>query len=198
MADKENDGPPPLEDPNSHDYICVVCQNNVHALCQECQETAEVRANSTRNDSGGEDDKLSETSNSAYDGETIRDDSDRDTKNPSIPLDIDDESRSYVGHVIDHEDPESPVTTRSNSPETMSASGTDDSAYYADTIIDSPTSTDTTVDVNDIDFGPENNLNYNRDEPQIIHNFDESCLLYPPCCCSRHIPNPSEDSDDEI
>ena len=117
---------------------------------------------------------------------------------PSIPLDIDDESRSYVGHVIDHEDPESPVTTRSNSPEPMSASGTDDSAYYADTIIDSPTSTDTTVDVNDIDFGAENNLNYNHDEPHIIHNFDESCLLYPPSCCCRHIPNPSEDSDDEI
>ena len=196
MADKGNDGPPPLEDPNSPDYICVVCQNNVDALCQECQETAELRANSTRNDSGGEDDKLSETSNSAYDGETIRDDSDRDTKNPSIPLDIDDESRSYVGHMILHEDPESPVTTRSNSPKAMSASGTSDSAYSADTIIDSPTSTDTTVDVNDIDLGAENNLNYNCDEPHIIQNFDESCLLYPPCCC--HIPNPSEDSDDEI
>ena len=145
MADKENDGPPPLEDPNSPDYVCVVCQNNVDALCQECQAIAELRANSTRNDSGGE---------------------------------------------------ESPVTTRSNSPKAMSASGTNDSAYSADTIIDSPTSTDTTVDMNDIDFGAENNLNYNRDEPHIIHNFDESCLLYPPCCC--HIPNPSEDSDDEI
>ena len=192
MADKENDGPPPLEDPNSPDYICVICQNNVDALCHECQETAELRANYTRNDSGGQDDKVSETSNSAYDGETIRDDSDdsdRDNGNPSIPLDIDDESRSYVGHVTDHQDPESPVTTRSNSPEPMSASGTDDSDYYADTIIDSPRSTDTTVDVNDIDFGPEN-------EPHIIHNFDETCLLYPPCCCSRHFPNPSEDSDE--
>ena len=156
MADKEKDGPPPLE----------------------CQETAELRANSTINYSVGEADKVLETSNS-----------DRDTKNPSIPLDIDDESRSYVGHVTDHQDPESPVTTRSNSPEPMSASGTDDSDYYADTIIDSPRSTDTTVDVNDIDFGPEN-------EPHIIHNLDETCLLYQPCCCSRHFPNPSEDSDE--
>ena len=140
MADNENDGPPPLEDPNSPNYICVLCQNNADALCQECQEIAELRANSTRNYSGGEDDNMSETSNSA--------------------------------------------------------TGTDESAYYADTIIDSPRSTDTTVDMNDIDFGAENNLNYNRDEPHIIHNFDESCLLNPPCCW--HIPNPSEDSDDEI
>ena len=55
-----------------------------------------MRANSTRNDSGGEDDKLSETSNSAYDGETICDDSDRDTKNPSIPLDIDHVERQIL------------------------------------------------------------------------------------------------------
>ena len=173
MADKDNDGPPPLEDPNSPDYICVVCQNNVDALCQECQETAQLRANYTRNYSGGEDDKLSETSNSARDGETIRDDSDRDTKIPSyyIPLDIDDESSSYVGHMIDHEDPESPVTTRSNSPEARSASGTDDNISLH-LSIDSPTSPETTVDVIDIDLGAENNLNYNRDEPHIIHNFD--------------------------
>merc|ERR1711874_801060 len=101
------------------------------ALCLECQEMAELTANSTRND---------------------RDDSDRD-----IPLDIDDESQSYVGHMIVHEDPESPVT-RSNTPQPMSDKDTSDSAYYADTISDSPRSTDTTLDLNDI-----------------IENVDEAC-----------------------
>ena len=138
MADKENDGPPPLEDPNSPNYICVVCQNNVDALCQECQETAHLRVNYTRNYSGGEDDKLSETSN----------DSDRDTKIPSFytPLDIDDESSSYVGHMIDHLDPESPDSTRSNSPEARSDTGTDDniSLHLSS---DSPTSPETDIDI---------------------------------------------------
>ena len=73
MADMEDAGPPSLEDPNSPDYVCVYCQSNVDALCLECQEMAQLTANSTRNDCEGEDDKLSETSDSAYDGETIRD-----------------------------------------------------------------------------------------------------------------------------
>ena len=125
MANKEDAGPPHLEDPNNPDDVCVYCQSNVDAVCLECQELAQLTANFTRND---------------------RDDSDRDT-----PLDIDDESQSYVGHMILHENPESPVTTRSNTPQPMSDSDTSDSAYYADTIIDSPRSTDTTLDLNDIE-----------------------------------------------
>ena len=93
MADKKDAGPPPLEDPNSPDYVCVQCHNNVNALCLACQEMAQLRANSTRNEC---------------------DDSDRDTPQP------------------------------------MSDSDSSDSAYYADTIIDSPRSTDTTLDLNDI------------------------------------------------
>ena len=54
------------------------------------------------------------------------------------------------GHVIDHEDPESPVTTHSNSPEARSANGTDDNISLH-LSIDSPTSPETTVDVIDID-----------------------------------------------
>ena len=111
--DKNNDGPPPLEDPNSPNYICVVCQNNVNNLCQECQETRHLRVNYTRNYSEEEDDKVSETN----------DDNNKDTK---IPLDIDDESSSYVGHAIDHLDPESPDSSRSNSPEPRSDTGPDD------------------------------------------------------------------------
>ena len=61
MADKKDAGPPHLEDPNSPDYVCVDCQSNVDALCFECQEMAQLTANSTRNDREGEDDKLSET-----------------------------------------------------------------------------------------------------------------------------------------
>ena len=111
--DKNNDGPPPLEDPNSPNYICVVCQNNVNNLCQECQETRHLRVNYTRNYSEEEDDKVSETN----------DDNNKDTK---IPLDIDDESSSYVGHAIDHLDPESPDSSRSNSPEPRSDTDPDD------------------------------------------------------------------------
>ena len=138
MADRDNDGPTPLEDTNSPDDICVVCHNNVDALCQECQETAQLRVNYTRNYSGEEDDKLSETS----------DDSDRDTKIPSFytPLDIDDETSSYVGHVIDHLDPESPDSTRSNSPEPRSDTGTDDNISLH-LSIDSPTSPETDIDI---------------------------------------------------
>ena len=58
----------------------------------------------------------------------MSDDSDRDT-----PLDIDDESQSYVAHMINHEDPESPVYSD-----------------CSDTIYDSSRSTDTTLDLNDI------------------------------------------------
>ena len=138
MADRNNDSPPPLEDTNKPDNICAICQNNVDTLCQKCQETSHQKVNYTRNYSGEEDDKLSETS----------DDSDRDTKIPSFytPLDIDDESSSYVGHAIDHLDPESPDSSRSNSPEPRSDTGPDDniSLHLSS---DSPTSPETDIDI---------------------------------------------------
>ena len=127
MAYKKNDGPPPLEDPNSPDYVCIICQNNIDALCHECQEIADLKAIFTR---------------------MKRDNSDRDR-----PLDVDDESQSYVGHMTLHENPESPVTTRPNTPQPMSESDTSDcnATYNTDTIINSPTSTDTTLDLNEIE-----------------------------------------------
>ena len=70
--------------------------------------------------------------------------------NKSITLEIEDESQDYVGHMIIHEDPDSPVTPRANTPEPTDAiSDTSDSAYDADTLCDSPRSTDTTFDLND-------------------------------------------------
>ena len=66
------------------------------------------------------------------------------------PLDIDDESQSHVGHMIVHEDPESPGT-RSNTPQPMSDSDSSDSAYDVDTISDSPRSTDTTLEIDFIE-----------------------------------------------
>ena len=71
-----------------------------------------------------------------------------------ITLNIEDESQDYVGHLIIHEDPESPVTPRATTPEATDAlsdtnSGTSDSAYDADTLCDSPRSTATTLDLND-------------------------------------------------
>ena len=73
----------------------------------------------------------------------------------SIMLNIEDESQDYVGHIIIHENPESPVTTpRASPPEPTDAMSdndsatSDDSAYHADTICDSPTSTSSTLDLN--------------------------------------------------
>ena len=79
MADKEDAGPPPLEDPNSPDYVCVTCQSNIDALCLACQEMAQLRANSTRNDRDDSDRDTpqpmsdSDSSDSAYDVDTISD-----------------------------------------------------------------------------------------------------------------------------
>ena len=79
MADEEDAGPPPLEDPNSPDYVCVTCQNNVNALCLACQEMAQLRANSTRNERDNSDRDTpqpmsdSDSSDSAYDVDTISD-----------------------------------------------------------------------------------------------------------------------------
>ena len=53
-----------------------------------------------------------------------------ETTNQSITLDIEDESQDYIGHIIIHEDPDSPVTPRANTPPPMDAlSDTSDSAY---------------------------------------------------------------------
>ena len=79
MADKKDAGPPPLEDPNSPDYVCVTCQNNVNALCLACQEMAQLRANSTRNERDNSDRDTpqpmsdSDSTDSAYDVDTISD-----------------------------------------------------------------------------------------------------------------------------
>ena len=40
MDHKKDAGPPPLEDPNSPDYVCGECHNKVNALCLECLEMA--------------------------------------------------------------------------------------------------------------------------------------------------------------
>ena len=43
MAHKKDAGPPPLEDPNSPDYVCVQCHNKVNSLCLPCLEMALLR-----------------------------------------------------------------------------------------------------------------------------------------------------------
>ena len=40
MAEKQDNGPPPLENPNSLDYICAECHNKVNSLCLLCLEKA--------------------------------------------------------------------------------------------------------------------------------------------------------------
>ena len=102
----------------------------------------------------------------------------------SITLNIEDESQDYVGHIIIHEDPESPVTTpRVTTPEPTDAMSdndsatSDDSAYDADTICDSPTSTSSTLDLND-----ETEIGEASGEPslQCHENFDEARTLLSP------------------
>ena len=70
--------------------------------------------------------------------------------NKNIILDIDEESQESVGHMIIHEDPASPDTSRATTPEpTDDISDSNDSDYDADTICDSPRSTDTTFELQD-------------------------------------------------
>ena len=61
MADNKDAGPPPLEDQNSPDYVCLTCQNRVNSLCL---------ANSTTNERDNSD---SDMTDSAYAADTISD-----------------------------------------------------------------------------------------------------------------------------
>ena len=125
--------------------------------------------------------------------------------------DSDDSSLSSVGHMIIHEDPDSPEDSS-------------DSAYEADTIIDSPNSSSSTLQLNvSEDSNDKNDVNDNdiNEEvqilegppaeaaaaaalyPQIVVNYDEACyqpraphasrLLYdscPGCACNCHRHQP--------
>ena len=79
MADKKDAGPPPLEDPNSPDYVCVTCHNRVNSLCLACQEMVLLRADFIRNERDRCDRYTpqpmsdSDKSDSAYDADTISD-----------------------------------------------------------------------------------------------------------------------------
>ena len=125
--------------------------------------------------------------------------------------DSDDSSLSSVGHMIIHEDPDSPEDSS-------------DSAYEADTIIDSPNSSSSTLQLNvSEDSNDKNDVNDNdiNEEvqilegpppppaaaaalyPHIVVNYDEACyhpraphailLLYnycPGCACNCHRHQP--------
>ena len=124
--------------------------------------------------------------------------------------DSDDSSLSSVGHMIIHEDPDSPEDSS-------------DSAYEADTIIDSPNSSSSTLqlnvsedsndknDVNDNDIneevqileGPPAEAAAAALDPHIVVNYEEACyqpraphaswLLYdscPGCACNCHRHQP--------
>ena len=122
-----NDVPPPLEDPNSHDYVCVSCKNKLHNLCLECQHRVQVAAKSVHVD---------ELSNNIYYEIDLA---------PLIkPIDqgmiaaVTSSPKMYVRYMIvppDH-DSDSDSDTSSNK--------------YANNISDSPRSTDTSLDFNDI------------------------------------------------
>ena len=145
--------------------------------------------------------------------------------NKNIILDIDEESQESVGHMIIHEDPASPDTSRANTPEpTDNISESSDSDYYADTISDSPKSTDTTFELQDdneaggasavgslqchetVDSSDESEVGegssesnephgINPNESKIIQNYDESGLLFSPGY--KPLKKPKEESEDE-
>ena len=124
----------------------------------------------------------------------------------TIRLDIEDESQDYVGHMKTYEDPESPVTTpRASPPEPTDAMSdndsatSDDSAYHADTICDSPTSTTSTLDLNPAEHSNDETLvgeasgeasSQCNESHGIIENFDEAGTLFSPRY--KPISNPNE------
>ena len=117
----------------------------------------------------------------------------------SITLNIEDESQDYVGHIIIHENPESPVTTPPATPpeptDAMSdndSATSDDSAYDADTICDSPTSTSSTLDLNPAEHSnDETEVGEASGEPslQCHENFDEARTLFFPRYKLMSYPN---------
>ena len=132
MADKKDAGPPPLEDPNSPEYVCVTCHNRVNSLCLACQEMALLRANFTTNE---------------------RDNSDRYT------------------------------------PQAMSDSDMTDSAYDADTIIDSPNSSSSTLLLNLSDnSNDENDVSDNNVNEEEVEILEEPAAAAPAALMPRRRP----------
>ena len=105
----------------------------------------------------------------------------------SITLSISDESSDYVGHIIIHENPESPDATPSESTDHLSdnesVTSTDSSAYNADTIVDSPSSNSSTLYLNTSqDSTDESEVGDASSEcnesPGFVRNFDETGLPF--------------------
>ena len=115
----------------------------------------------------------------------------------SITLSISDETSDSVGHIIIHENPESPDATPSDSTDHISdnesVTSADSSAYNADTLVDSPTSNSSTLYLNTSqDSTDESEVGDASSECNeshgFIRNFDETGLLFLP---SLPIYNPS-------
>ena len=91
----------------------------------------------------------------------------------SITLSISDESSDYVGHLIIYENPESLDATPSESTDDLSdnesTTSTDSSASNADTIVDSPNITSSTLQLNKSKDSTDNEF----------PGFDETGLIYP-------------------
>ena len=103
MAYNNLNGPPPQEDPKNPNFICSNCHNNIYELCDECMERVDVQeifAMMKKNKGRPLDD--------------------------GPPLNVEDESRSYVDHMKVHDSTEPPNTTPNNT-QTMSENDTSDS-----------------------------------------------------------------------
>ena len=96
MVDNKDAGLSPLQDPNTPDSVCPICQDRVDSPCLACQEFALMRANSTANQRDNSDSYTppampdSDMSDSAYDADTIIDSP--NSRSSTLKLNVSDSS----------------------------------------------------------------------------------------------------------
>ena len=142
MASNIREQPPPLEDPNSPDYVCTSCKNDVLNLCLECLgriNMDDIKAMIEKNLGrpltyapafNVNNDRLlsanTETSEDALPPNIANENCDHSGYDGPHPT-PDDETDSWVGHMTTFEDPASPDPTPSN-PEVMSVDASDENS----------------------------------------------------------------------
>ena len=139
MAEKQDNGPPPLEDPNSLDYICAECHNKVNSLCLPCLEKALQMTSFTRIYKYTPQ-PMADSDRTDYVCETCH------NKVKSLCHACQEMAQlraNFIRNARDNSD--------TYAPQPMSDTDRSDSAYDVDIISDSSRSTDTTLDIDFIE-----------------------------------------------
>ena len=135
MAEKQDNGPPPLENPNSLDYICVECHNKVNSLCLLCLEKALHMTSFTRIYKSTPQ-PMADSDRSDYVCETC----DNTVKSLCLACMETAQLRSnFIRNTRENSD--------TYAPQPISDTDRSDSAYDVDIISDSSRNTDTTLDI---------------------------------------------------